>query len=47
MIIITWDYEAELTVKNKTIVCIPLWKWLIANQSYLLYDLEDLEALMR
>jgi predicted AAA+ superfamily ATPase len=28
---ITWDYESELKVKNKTIKCIPLWKWLIRN----------------
>lgn len=32
LIIITWDYEDELVVKNKTIKCSPLWKWLIANQ---------------
>ncbi len=32
LIIITWDYEDELVVKNKRIRCIPLWKWLIANQ---------------
>jgi predicted AAA+ superfamily ATPase len=26
--IITWDYEAELKVEDKTITCIPLWMWL-------------------
>ena len=32
--IITWDYEAELNVKDTTIMCIPLWKWLIRNQRF-------------
>ncbi|MEM5875175.1 MAG: ATP-binding protein [Candidatus Aenigmatarchaeota archaeon] len=27
--IITWDYEDELKVNEKTIKCIPLWKWLL------------------
>jgi predicted AAA+ superfamily ATPase len=31
MCMITWDYESELKVKDKTIKCIPLWKWLIRN----------------
>ena len=31
--IITWDYEGELVVKNKPVKCIPLWKWLIENES--------------
>ncbi|MGC9150120.1 MAG: ATP-binding protein, partial [Candidatus Micrarchaeia archaeon] len=26
--IITWDYEDELRINNKTIKCIPLWRWL-------------------
>ncbi|MEM5811670.1 MAG: ATP-binding protein [Candidatus Aenigmatarchaeota archaeon] len=29
LLIITWDYEDELNVENKTIKCIPLWKWLL------------------
>ena len=32
--IITWDYESELKVKDKTIMCIPLWKWLIRKQRF-------------
>jgi len=27
-VMITWDYESELKDKDKTIMCIPLWKWL-------------------
>ncbi|MGC9132444.1 MAG: ATP-binding protein [Candidatus Micrarchaeia archaeon] len=27
--IITWDYEDELRINNKTIKCIPLWRWLL------------------
>ncbi|MEM5811654.1 MAG: ATP-binding protein [Candidatus Aenigmatarchaeota archaeon] len=27
--IITWDYEDESKVNEKTIKCIPLWKWLL------------------
>ncbi|MEM5853538.1 MAG: ATP-binding protein [Candidatus Aenigmatarchaeota archaeon] len=29
LLIITWDYEGELKVKNKRIVYKPLWKWLL------------------
>lgn len=29
LVIITWDYENILEVDNKTIKCIPLWKWLL------------------
>ncbi|MEM0243214.1 MAG: ATP-binding protein [Candidatus Aenigmatarchaeota archaeon] len=29
LLIITWDYEDELNFENKTIKCIPLWKWLL------------------
>ena len=29
LIIITWDYEDELKIEDKTIRCIPLWKWLL------------------
>jgi predicted AAA+ superfamily ATPase len=32
--IITGDYESELKVKDKTIMCIPLWKWLIRKQRF-------------
>ncbi|MCD6411560.1 MAG: ATP-binding protein [Thermoplasmata archaeon] len=27
--LITWDYEDELKIEDKTIRCIPLWKWLL------------------
>ncbi|MEM5881238.1 MAG: ATP-binding protein [Candidatus Aenigmatarchaeota archaeon] len=29
LLIITWDYEDELKIENKSIKCIPLWKWLL------------------
>ncbi|MCM8803548.1 MAG: ATP-binding protein [Candidatus Omnitrophica bacterium] len=29
LLVITWDYEDELKIKNKAIKCLPLWKWLI------------------
>jgi predicted AAA+ superfamily ATPase len=29
LLIITWDYEDEIKANNKTIKCLPLWKWLI------------------
>ena len=29
LLIITWDYEDELKIDNKTIRCVPLWKWLL------------------
>jgi len=29
LILITWDYEAEEKIKNKTVKFIPLWKWLL------------------
>jgi predicted AAA+ superfamily ATPase len=29
MLVITWDYEATTLVNEKTIVFIPLWKWLL------------------
>ncbi len=29
LLIITWDYEDEFEIDNKTIRCIPLWKWLL------------------
>ncbi|MEM2168110.1 MAG: ATP-binding protein [Candidatus Bathyarchaeia archaeon] len=28
---ITWDYEDETEVENKTVKFIPLWKWLLRN----------------
>ncbi|MEM5879256.1 MAG: hypothetical protein QXU74_02060, partial [Candidatus Aenigmatarchaeota archaeon] len=32
LLMITWDYEGELKVKNKRIVCKPLWKWLLEEK---------------
>ncbi|MEM7826338.1 MAG: hypothetical protein QW451_01770 [Candidatus Aenigmatarchaeota archaeon] len=29
LLVITWDYEDEVKVKNKKIVFKPLWKWLL------------------
>jgi predicted AAA+ superfamily ATPase len=29
LLIITWDYEDEIKKYNKTVRCIPLWKWLL------------------
>ncbi|MEM0480619.1 MAG: ATP-binding protein [Candidatus Aenigmatarchaeota archaeon] len=29
LLIITWDYEDEIKINNKTIKFIPLWKWLL------------------
>lgn len=29
LVCITWDYEEDIQVDNKTIRCVPLWKWLI------------------
>jgi predicted AAA+ superfamily ATPase len=29
LLIITWDYEDEIKVNDKTIKCLPLWKWLL------------------
>ncbi|MBI2598361.1 MAG: ATP-binding protein [Candidatus Diapherotrites archaeon] len=29
LLIITWDFEAEEKIENKTIVYVPLWKWLL------------------
>jgi len=29
LLITTWDYEGEIEVENKRIVCKPLWKWLL------------------
>jgi predicted AAA+ superfamily ATPase len=31
LLVITWDYEDEIKIKmnNKTIKCLPLWKWLL------------------
>ena len=33
LLIITWDYEDEITANNKTIKCIPLWKWLLTHNT--------------
>ena len=30
LLIITWDYEDEITINNKKIRCLPLWKWLLS-----------------
>ncbi|MEM5779453.1 MAG: DUF4143 domain-containing protein, partial [Candidatus Aenigmatarchaeota archaeon] len=30
LLVITWDYEDEIKVKNKRIVFKPLWKWLLS-----------------
>ncbi|MEM0476613.1 MAG: ATP-binding protein [Candidatus Aenigmatarchaeota archaeon] len=37
LLIITWDYEDEINFENKTIKCIPLWKWLVleAKNNYM------------
>jgi len=29
LLLITHDYEDEIKIENKTIMCLPLWKWLI------------------
>jgi predicted AAA+ superfamily ATPase len=29
LLIITWDYDDELKINNKKIVCKPLWEWFI------------------
>ncbi|MEM5794325.1 MAG: ATP-binding protein [Candidatus Aenigmatarchaeota archaeon] len=29
LLLITWDYEDEIKTNNKTIACLPLWKWLL------------------
>ncbi|MEM5878983.1 MAG: ATP-binding protein [Candidatus Aenigmatarchaeota archaeon] len=29
LLVITWDYEDEIKLGNKKIVCKPLWKWLL------------------
>jgi len=29
LLVVTWDYEDEITVENKKIVFKPLWKWLL------------------
>jgi len=29
LFIITWDYEDEIKINDKTIKCLPLWKWLL------------------
>ncbi len=31
LLMITWDYEDELKVRNRLIKCLPLWKWLLAD----------------
>jgi len=34
LVMITGDYEAELQVEDRTIKCIPLWKWLIRYKRF-------------
>ncbi len=29
LLLITWNYEDEIKIKNKIIRCLPLWKWLL------------------
>ncbi|MEM2585080.1 MAG: DUF4143 domain-containing protein, partial [Thermoproteota archaeon] len=29
LLIITWDYEDEIEIENRKIICKPLWKWLV------------------
>jgi len=29
LLIITWDYEDKIKIKNKVINFLPLWKWLL------------------
>jgi predicted AAA+ superfamily ATPase len=29
LLIITWDYENEVSIENKKIIFKPLWKWLL------------------
>lgn len=31
LLIITWDYEGDIEAVDKTIKCLPLWKWLISG----------------
>jgi hypothetical protein len=31
LLVITWDYEDELKIKNKKIRFLPLWKWLLES----------------
>lgn len=32
LLIITWDYEGSVSIKGKEIRCVPVWKWLLAEQ---------------
>jgi predicted AAA+ superfamily ATPase len=34
LLVITWDYEDEITVENRKIVFKPLWKWLLTSLAF-------------
>ncbi|MEM5819986.1 MAG: ATPase, partial [Candidatus Aenigmatarchaeota archaeon] len=34
LLTITWDYEDELKIENKTIKFLPLWKWFITPRIF-------------
>jgi predicted AAA+ superfamily ATPase len=29
LLVISWDYEGEITIENRKIILKPLWKWLL------------------
>ncbi len=29
LLVITWDYDGTEKIDGKTILCVPLWKWLL------------------
>lgn len=31
LLLITWDYEDKIKIKNKEIIFKPLWKWLLES----------------
>jgi hypothetical protein len=35
LLIITWDYEDEIEANNKSIKCLPLWKWLMVKNVFI------------
>jgi predicted AAA+ superfamily ATPase len=35
LLIITWDYEDEIKANNKSIKCLPLWKWLMVKNVFI------------
>ncbi|MEM5779452.1 MAG: ATP-binding protein [Candidatus Aenigmatarchaeota archaeon] len=32
LLVITWDYENEIKIKDKKIKCLPLWKWFLKDK---------------